>query len=1278
MAGEGEDKKPKKAPAGGDKPGVPEKRRKKKTLTPTHMPSDKTFEDYRKAIDQAVKHATTYNVNPIRGSTVVFCNVSSETRSSAPGAKGMGSSVRSVQEIGYLLGLMCKYVCEDCDFRVYSSPSAPGRPSHLAVTLKEGSILDNMAAVAEVAKQLGDQAGEFPFAYLEDMIRDKRRVDNFLVLSHHVINPSDGNNNSRLANLLNKYRQEVNSDLLFVSVDLSGSGRSAIGTDEKHPHDIQITGFSDQILRFIAERGDTNQLQYVEHIDEAKKLNKKKEENLNLDISPWWRWLDTIGSDQDLVFPNITNGPKWREARIFISSTFLDMHGERDMLTRVVLPEIKERAKQRRVNVYEVDLRWGVTEEESQSGKSIQLCLDEVERCRPFFVGMLGDRYGWAPETYDVPDHPRFAWLKDFPRGRSITELEMQLAALANPYGAQGAFFYMRDNLFMRDVPDQYHKFFHAGPDGAEQKMQSLKQRIKDSGVQFYEHYPCKFGGINEEGHPSVSGLDFFGEKVFHDLWSAVNNHFPAEAAPTDPLELERTFHQAFVHEQTRNFVGRKDMMSSMTKFVQGFHNQLMVISGKPGDGKSSLMANFASYYSSQNPRTFVLSHFIGASPSSPDIQGTLQRLCLELKTVFNLDDEIPTEFKELVNLFPNLLEQASFKGKLVIVLDAINQLDHKIQRAHALEWLPKKLPCKVIVSTTPGKCYENLVHRFQGAYVELPMSLMDLGDRAQLVRQTLWQYHKKLDERPMNNQMKELLKKADAGNPLYLMIACEELRVFGIYEQISDRIKRMSPQIPRLLEEVLKRLESDHGQEVIQNICSLLVTSRGGFLEHELISMVPVEGYRWAALMRSLSPFLKPTGDSGEISFFHDSFKEATRKRYFLTKKSENKIHSMIADYFMNVADPHLDGSWLGGGDKHSVSELPYHLLCAERWSDLERVLTDLNFIELKAMHGLVVGLVGDYNAATFDGLKYDGLAKVKEFAAYLKANAHVLKTNPGLAFQQAANQPAHSAPAIKAMDLWNNMQESRSWVAWNNKPKENDPCKMTFSGHSEAVTACDFSKGQNPLIACATKDCTIHLYNADSGSLVSTLVGHSSYIPAVKFSPDGNQLVSCSWDESIIVWDVRTELPIATLTDHARKVNDIAFSHDGSHFASASWDTTLRIYNSDWKCIRTIPTGERPVNAVSWAADDRSVLAGTWDGVIKVFSLEVDQEGTLLATMSGHEKSVQAIATAPGGKHLITGSLDQKLMLWDAVAKKFISTLSVHSKPISALVTLMMENTC
>ena len=54
---------------------------------------------------------------------------------------------------------------------------------------------------------------------------------------------------------------------------------------------------------------------------------------------------------------------------MFISSTFRDMHGERDLLTRFVFPQLRAMAAKHFIDVYEVDLRWGVTEEEATSNK---------------------------------------------------------------------------------------------------------------------------------------------------------------------------------------------------------------------------------------------------------------------------------------------------------------------------------------------------------------------------------------------------------------------------------------------------------------------------------------------------------------------------------------------------------------------------------------------------------------------------------------------------------------------------------------------------------------------------------------------------------------------------------------------------------------------------------------------------------------------------------------------------------------------------------------------
>src|SRR2546426_10195230 len=82
----------------------------------------------------------------------------------------------------------------------------------------------------------------------------------------------------------------------------------------------------------------------------------------------------------------------WRTVRVFISSTFRDMHAERDHLVKVVFPALRERLAPDRGHLLDVDLRWGVTKEQAENDRVIDLCLKQIDECRPFFIGILGQR----------------------------------------------------------------------------------------------------------------------------------------------------------------------------------------------------------------------------------------------------------------------------------------------------------------------------------------------------------------------------------------------------------------------------------------------------------------------------------------------------------------------------------------------------------------------------------------------------------------------------------------------------------------------------------------------------------------------------------------------------------------------------------------------------------------------------------------------------------------------------------------------------------------------
>ena len=132
------------------------------------------------------------------------------------------------------------------------------------------------------------------------------------------------------------------------------------------------------------------------------------------------------------------SAPTSRAVRVFISSTFRDFGAERDLLMKRVLPERRRRARERFVDVAFIDLQWGITEEQSRSGQTLPICLREIEAARPYFVGLLGDRYGWTPHAEHYPNRLLEAepWLKEHVGGKSVTELEILHGVLNNPVTA--------------------------------------------------------------------------------------------------------------------------------------------------------------------------------------------------------------------------------------------------------------------------------------------------------------------------------------------------------------------------------------------------------------------------------------------------------------------------------------------------------------------------------------------------------------------------------------------------------------------------------------------------------------------------------------------------------------------------------------------------------------------------------------------------------------------------------------------------------------------------
>jgi tetratricopeptide (TPR) repeat protein len=611
---------------------------------------------------------------------------------------------------------------------------------------------------------------------------------------------------------------------------------------------------------------------------------------------------------------------KQREIRVFVSSTFRDFVQERDLLAKEVFPALRKLCAGRGVVFTEVDLRWGVTSEQSAEGQVLPICLREIDKCRPYFVGLLGERYGWVPESIPGGLMEEQAWLAVHPE-KSVTELEIIHGVLGNPAMADRTCFYFRDPAYVETVPADKRDNFVSKDQTAADKQKDLKDRIRASGLPVVEPYPDP---------QTVADL------ILEFLTKALEEEFPPGSEP-DPLDREALDHEAFARSRQGVYIGRPEYFDRLDAHVAGT-DQPLVILGDSGTGKSALLANWVARYRQQHPDDFILTHFIGGTPYSAEWSAMLRRIMGEFQRQFDIQEDIPDKPEVLRRAFANWLSMASARGRVVLILDALNQLEDKDQ-APDLTWLPPVIPenIRLIVSTLPGRALEALAKR---GWPTMKVGLLESDERKKLIIEYLGQYAHALSP----GQVDRIASAAQAATPLYLSAMLEELRVIGVHEHLDEQIDGYlaAGDVASLYELILERYEGDYERGrpgLVRKAMSLIWAARRGVSEPELLEMLGEAGQarpraHWSPLYIAADHSL--ISRSGLITFAHDYLRRAVERKYLSTPQEQHAANTRIADYF---AQREVDA--------RKIDELPWQLAAAESWQRLHDLLAELSFFE-------------------------------------------------------------------------------------------------------------------------------------------------------------------------------------------------------------------------------------------------------------------------------------------------------------------------------------------
>ncbi len=565
--------------------------------------------------------------------------------------------------------------------------------------------------------------------------------------------------------------------------------------------------------------------------------------------------------------------PTSNELRVFISSTFRDLQEEREHLVKKVFPEIRAVCRQRGVTFTEIDLRWGLTDEQAALGTVIRTCLEEVDKCRPYFIGLIGSRYGWVPELHEVLMDPellaKYPFVEELAiEGASVTEMEFVHGVL-NAADRQGSFFYHRqENDTEAERPEQ---------------VRSLVERARSSGHRVRE----------------FAEIEHLGRFVREDLLELIDRSWPAEEAPSE-LELERRAHAAFAASRVRAYIPQPAALSEFSLWITEGTTPL-VVHGESGLGKSSLVAYLAEYFRRKHPSALVVEHYVGASDRGGTSDAVMRHLLAELRERFSIDEPIPDTHEELQSKLPNWLFRveriASEHGVAVLlVIDAVNQLDEVGRR---MSWLPKTVPAgiRLLVSTTGGETGERLGQREWSRLDVVPLS--DERVRESIVVRYLGEFRKGISP----EHLRRISSDPKGASPLYLRVVAEEMRLHGQHETLEEVIARFraADDLPGVFDLVLQRMESDFGATVV-DLFRLLAVSRSGLSESEILEIAGCSRLELSRMLFALDYNLLHR--DGLLGFFHDHLVKAVRRRYLQQEDARRESAERLSAHFHASVD--------------------------------------------------------------------------------------------------------------------------------------------------------------------------------------------------------------------------------------------------------------------------------------------------------------------------------------------------------------------------------------
>lgn len=224
-------------------------------------------------------------------------------------------------------------------------------------------------------------------------------------------------------------------------------------------------------------------------------------------------------------------------------------------------------------------------------------------------------------------------------------------------------------------------------------------------------------------------------------------------------------------------------------------------------------------------------------------------------------------------------------------------------------------------------------------------------------------------------------------------------------------------------------------------------------------------------------------------------------------------------------------------------------------------------------------------------------------------------------------------------------------------------------YKGHEKLVATATFNP-DGSIIASASDDKSIAIWDRVSGDLLARIETHTQSVNTVEFSPDGDRIVSTDWAGEARIHRWRTESDPIILDHGDQQVWSAQFHPNRPWVATAANDGAVRLWSSETGDLLSETAAHSiSVNYLSFSPNGTSIATGSSDHSIKIWSIADEPQLELANTIRGHTDWVTSVRYSPDGKLLASSSDDSTLRLWHSDTGEQLAIFEGHEGPTTSV---------